>query len=142
MRSSARRARDRREPGARSGGHLCPRRRPVRDHELIVDQPFTAGGDDDGPTPVELFVASLATCAASYAGRFPQRHHLPYDNPRVRAEFAMADDRPARVAVVRLRLMPPVRLSEARSAALRAVVSYRTVHNTLRQPPDVSTTVG
>ncbi|MFF1296298.1 MULTISPECIES: hypothetical protein [unclassified Streptomyces] len=28
----------------------------VRDHELTVDQSAEAGGDNDRPTPVELFV--------------------------------------------------------------------------------------
>ncbi|GGV32118.1 OsmC family protein [Streptomyces spectabilis] len=113
----------------------------IRDHELTVDQPFTAGGDDDGPTPVELFVSSLATCVAYYAGQFLRRHHLPYENLRVRCEFDMAADRPARVAAVRLRLLLPVRLTATERRALRAVVDHCTVHNTLRQPPDVSVTV-
>ncbi|WP_078869177.1 OsmC family protein [Streptomyces sp. NRRL B-1347] len=113
----------------------------IRDHELTVDQPFAAGGDDDGPTPVELFVSSLATCVAYYAGRFLQRHHLPYENLRVRCEFDMADDRPARVAAVRMRIVLPVRLTATERGALLAVVNHCTIHNTLRQPPDVSVAV-
>ncbi|HET6861046.1 MAG TPA: OsmC family protein, partial [Streptomyces sp.] len=74
----------------------------VREHQLTVDQPLDAGGNNDGPTPVELFVASLASCVAYYAGRFLQRHHHPCENLRVQAEFDMAEDRPARVAAVRL----------------------------------------
>ena len=42
----------------------------VRGHRIVVDQPADAGGDDSAPTPVELFVASLATCVAYYAGRY------------------------------------------------------------------------
>ncbi|QIB47479.1 MULTISPECIES: OsmC family protein [Streptomyces] len=110
----------------------------IRDHELTVDQPVVAGGGDDGPTPVELFVSSLAACVAYYAGRFLQRHHLPCEGLRVRAEFDMADDRPARVAAVRMRILLPVRLSEARRRALRAVVNHCTVHNSLRQPPEIT----
>ncbi|WP_367321835.1 OsmC family protein [Streptomyces sp. HUAS ZL42] len=44
----------------------------VRDPELTVDQPVGAGGDNDGPTPVELFVAALASCVACDAVRFLQ----------------------------------------------------------------------
>lgn len=113
----------------------------VRDHELTVDQPVEAGGDNEGPTPVELFVVSLTACVAYYAGRFLQRHHLPCDHLRVRAEFDMAEDRPARVAAVRLRLSLPVRLSRARQEGLRAVVRHCTVHNTLRLPPQVTVEV-
>ncbi|WP_405653212.1 OsmC family protein [Streptomyces sp. NBC_00019] len=56
----------------------------VRDHELTVDQPVEAGGDNDGPTPVELFVASLASCVASGAARFLQLLGQPYPHLRVR----------------------------------------------------------
>ncbi|MEU8865667.1 OsmC family protein [Streptomyces umbrinus] len=47
----------------------------VRGHELTVDEPVEAGGDNDGPTAVELFAASLASCVACDAVRFL---HLPY----------------------------------------------------------------
>lgn len=114
----------------------------VRGHDLTVDQPVDAGGNDDGPTPVELFVVSLASCVAYYAGRFLQRHHLPREGLRVEADFTMADDRPARVASVYISVLPPSELSGVRLEALRAVVDHCTVHNTLRQPPEVSVDFG
>ena len=48
----------------------------IRGHEVLVDQPLPASGDA-GPTPTELFVASLAACAGFYARRFLARHGLP-----------------------------------------------------------------
>ncbi|WP_338702882.1 OsmC family protein [Streptomyces sp. Q6] len=109
----------------------------VREHRLTTDQPLGSGGRDEGPTPVELFVASLAGCVAYYAGRFLERHHLAREGLLVRAEFDMADDRPARVAAIRVRVNVPGGLSEVRRAALHAVVRHCTVHNSLRQPPEV-----
>ncbi|MEU0342611.1 OsmC family protein [Streptomyces bobili] len=108
----------------------------IRGHRLQVDQPIEAGGTDTAPTPTELFAASLATCVAFYAGRYLHRHGLPQTGLRVRTEFAMATDRPARVASVRLVVVPPPGLPEQRRAALLAVVSRCTVHNTLHQPPE------
>lgn len=110
----------------------------ARGHEFGVDQPLDAGGNDIDPTPVELFVASLAACVGFYAGRYLARHDVPRDGLRVETEFEMADDRPARVASVRMRLTVPPGLTQARTKALLAVVDHCTVHNTLRQPPDVS----
>ncbi|MFE3643007.1 OsmC family protein [Streptomyces sp. NPDC059169] len=110
----------------------------VRGHELLVDQPTETGGDDRGPTPVELFVASLASCIAYYAGRYLERHDLPRDGLQVTAEFAMADDRPARVSGVRIRVVAPGSLTDTRREALRAVVHHCTVHNSLSRPPEVS----
>ena len=48
----------------------------TRGHTVLVDQPVEAGGADTAATPTELFVGSLASCVAFYAGRFLQRHGL------------------------------------------------------------------
>ncbi|MFE9771724.1 OsmC family protein [Streptomyces sp. NPDC005931] len=109
----------------------------VRGHRFRVDQPADSGGTDTAPTPTELFAASLATCVAFYAGRYLHRHGLPRAGLRVRTEFTMATDRPARVTSVRLVIVPPPELPEQRRAALLAVASHCTVHNTLHQPPEV-----
>jgi uncharacterized OsmC-like protein len=109
----------------------------VRGHRLVVDQPADAGGQDSGPTPTELFVASLASCAAFYAGRFLTRHGYSRDGLAVSAGYEMASDRPARVRNVRLIVRVPAGLPPERWAALRAVASHCTVHNTLTSPPSV-----
>ncbi|MER7467281.1 OsmC family protein [Streptomyces sp. NPDC097981] len=109
----------------------------VRGHRLRVDQPTDAGGTDTAPTPTELFAASLATCVAFYAGRYLLRHGLSCEGLGVRTEFAMATDRPARVAAVRMVIVPPSQLPEERRAGLLAVASHCTVHNTLQRPPEI-----
>jgi uncharacterized OsmC-like protein len=109
----------------------------IRGHRLQVDQPIEAGGTDTAPTPTELFAASLATCVAFYAGRHLHRHGLGRTGLRVRTEFTMATDRPARVASLRVVVIPPPGLPEQRRAALLAVASHCTVHNTLHQPPEI-----
>ena len=62
----------------------------VRGHRFVVDQPLEAGGQDTGPTPTELFVASVAACVAHYARSYLRRHHLPTQGLRVRADFGTA----------------------------------------------------
>jgi putative redox protein len=108
----------------------------VRGHALLVDQPAGLGGGDAAATPTELFVASLASCVAFYAGRYLTRHGLSRAGLGVTAEFDMATDRPARVAAVRLRLSAPD-LPDSRRQALLAVASHCTVHNSLHTPPEV-----
>ncbi|GAA3880461.1 hypothetical protein GCM10023084_36760 [Streptomyces lacrimifluminis] len=110
----------------------------IRGHRLQVDQPVDAGGTDTAPTPTELFAASLTTCVAFRAGRHLHRDHLPRTGPRVRTEFTMATDRPARVASLRVVVVPPPELPEQRRAALLAVASHCTVHNILDQPPEAT----
>ena len=110
----------------------------VRGHTVTVDQPRESGGDDTAATPTELFVASLATCVAFYAGRYLTRHGYTRDGLRVSVAFDMATDRPARVAAVRLTLRVPAEVPAERWGALQAVASHCTVHNTLTAPPDVT----
>jgi uncharacterized OsmC-like protein len=109
----------------------------VRGHRLEVDQPLADGGQDTGPTPTELFVASLAACVGFYARRFLARHHLDAAGLRVEAAYTMSPDRPARVHTITLRLLLPQPLEENRRRALLAVVDHCTVHNSLRTPPEV-----
>src|SRR6266508_663372 len=109
----------------------------VRGHRLVVDQPMADGGDDTGPTPTELFVASLAACVGFYAERFLRRHGLPTDLLRVDCNASMSTDRPARVAAITLRMAGLPELSEKRRDGLRAVVEHCTVHNSIRQAPRI-----
>lgn len=108
----------------------------VRDHLCYVDQPLGVGGTDAAPTPTELFVASLASCVAFYAGRFLARHDLPVGDLSVTAAFTMTE-RPARVGTVTLSIEVPEGVPDERRAALLAVASHCTVHNSIVQPPRI-----
>ena len=109
----------------------------VRQHRFEVDQPEGDGGTDVAPTPTELFVASLASCVAFYARRYLSRHGLSTDGLVVTATFTMAD-RPARVGEIQVEVSLPRGVPAERQAALLAVASHCTVHNTLEQPPKVT----
>ncbi|MEU8006114.1 OsmC family protein [Catellatospora sp. NPDC049111] len=110
----------------------------VRGHRILVDQPAEAGGADSAPTPTEMFVASLATCVAFYAGRYLTRHGYSRDGLAVGVGYTMATDRPARVAAVTLTLRVPADVPVERRAALQAVASHCTVHNTITDPPEIT----
>ena len=109
----------------------------VRGHTLIVDQPTDNGGEDAAPTPTELFVASLASCVAFYAGRYLTRHGIGREGLSVTATYQLATDRPARVSSIRLTLSVPDTVPAHRWPALQAVAQHCTVHNSLTTPPDV-----
>jgi putative redox protein len=109
----------------------------VRGHRLLVDQPLADGGQDAGPTPTELFAASLAACVGFYAERFLRRHGLEADRLRVDCHAIMSTDRPARVAAIALRIGGLPELPPNRRDALLAVVEHCTVHNSIREAPEV-----
>jgi putative redox protein len=114
----------------------------TRGHQILVDQPGEAGGQDAAPTPTELFVASLASCVAFYAGRYLTRHGYSRDGLAVSASFEMASDRPARVSTIRLSVRVPDSLPAGRRPALQAVASHCTVHNSLVIGPSISIDLG
>lgn len=110
---------------AACGGH-----RPARDAHW---RPSRARPRDRGrPRPRRPF----------YAGRYLHRHGLDRAGLRVRTRFTMATDRPARVASVHITTAPPTGLPEQCRAALLAVASHCTVHDTLHQPPEIGPTPG
>jgi putative redox protein len=112
----------------------------TRGHVLLTDQPIADGGQDQAATPTELMVGSLASCIAFYVGRYLRRHVDPIGFG-VRADFALASDSPARISDVHIAIRVPCGLPEDRRKALLAVASHCTVHNTLRQPPEVTITL-
>lgn len=111
----------------------------VRGHRCMVDQPVASGGVDAGPTPTELFVASLAACVSFYAGQWLTRHGFSRNGLAVDAEFDMGE-RPARVTEIRLRLHVPAGVPKEQWLSLHAVASHCTVSNTLTRPPVVVVT--
>jgi uncharacterized OsmC-like protein len=108
----------------------------IRGHVIHIDQPDCSSGTDMGPSPTELFAASLAGCVAFYVRRFLSRHGLSSDGLAVDAMYAMAGN-PSRVATITVSITPPAFLPDDRIPALMAVASHCTVHNTLEDPPGV-----
>ena len=106
-------------------------------HTIAVDQPEEAGGTDAGPTPTDLFVASLASCAAHYAGRFLRRHGISSDGLEVTCAFEMATDRPARVGTISLDVCVPEGMPHDLDDRLRAVIEHCTVKNSIAAPPTI-----
>jgi len=109
----------------------------IRGHEITIDQPTEDGGGDAGPTPSELFVASLAGCVGFFAERFLVRHHIETTGLGVHATYAYSEDSPSRVASIDVGLEIPEGFPQSKLSALMKVVDHCTVHNSLRQAPQV-----
>jgi putative redox protein len=48
----------------------------VKNFTIKTDQPIGSGGEDSAPSPFDLFLASIATCAGIYALSFCQSKDL------------------------------------------------------------------
>jgi putative redox protein len=109
----------------------------VRGHRLVADQAHEHAVDERGPQPIELFVAGLAACVATYAAGYLERHSLDRSSLSVAASFSIGG-RPARVTEVSIVLTVPPELPRERYAPLLAVAERCTAHNTLQTPPHVA----
>lgn len=102
----------------------------IRGHEVVVDQPRPAS-DDAGPTPTELFVASLAACGGFYARRFLARHGLSDGGLVVACDFDWAPDH-SRVISIALRVEIPGSVPDGLRPALLRAVDRCTVNESIR----------
>ncbi|HYL56283.1 MAG TPA: OsmC family protein [Gemmatimonadales bacterium] len=107
----------------------------ARSHVLVADQPVADGGADEGPTPTELFVASLAACVAHYAQRFLRRHGLSSDGLRVTSNYRWAEN-PHRVGAIDLEVSAPG-LPDGKRQAFARVIERCTVHSSITHEPSI-----
>lgn len=108
----------------------------IRGHQLIIDQPKEDGGDDQGVTPVELFVASLGACIGYFAVRFCQRHQLSASGLAVQMVWDY-DEEPHRVGALTAQVSLPIGFPSALKERLQKVVEGCTIHHSLTHPPKV-----
>jgi uncharacterized OsmC-like protein len=112
----------------------------IRHHSLVVDQP-PPGGGDEGPTPTELFVASLASCAAHYVGRFVARRPALDQRFAVECDYEMSTIGPHRVSAVELRIALADEVSPDVADAIVRSAEHCTVRSSIEVPPDVRVSV-
>ena len=63
----------------------------VRDHQLVVDEPLDAGGQDTGPRPQELLAVSLASCTAITIEMYAARKGWEVGHVEVEVEYSPAE---------------------------------------------------
>jgi putative redox protein len=51
-----------------------------RDFTIHTDQSEKGGGENTAPSPLEMFLASIGTCAGFYVASFCQSRSIPIDN--------------------------------------------------------------
>jgi len=107
----------------------------AKGHRVICDQSADNGGTDEGMSPPELLLASLATCAAYYAAQYLNTRKLPAADLRVRVTAEKATQ-PARLASFQIKVTAPGLDERHQLGVLRAAKNCL-IHNTLLGSPVV-----
>lgn len=106
----------------------------VRGCSLISDEPVTLGGEDEGPTPVELMIAGLAACAADAATRKLVDLGLPYEPVEVTADFDW-DPSGTRLHDISIQIVLPSEIDTASRNAAMAAALQCPARRLLVEPP-------
>jgi putative redox protein len=111
----------------------------ARGHRVPCDQPLDNGGADEGISPPEFLLASLASCAAYYAAQYLKARGLSAAGLEVRvsAEKAL---HPARLASFRVDISAPACEERHQAGILRAARACL-IHNTLLAAPEIEIVV-
>ncbi len=110
---------------------------------IKTDQPVDAGGDESAPTPFELFLSSLATCAGIYVLSFCRQRGLPVEGIRL-VQRVQTDPKTRLVAKVSLDIHLPHDFPDKyRPSVIRAAEQCK-VKKHLEHPPlmEVTASVG
>jgi len=114
---------------ARQSGATFTHRITIRQHELVADEPADRGGDDLGPTPLELLAASLAGCTAITLEMYAKRKGWDIAPVEVECEYTPAPRGETTVFELVLRL--PSSCSQEQIEKLRVIAAKCPVHRAL-----------
>jgi organic hydroperoxide reductase OsmC/OhrA len=106
--------------------------------QIIVDEPESAGGNNTGPQPTDLFLASISSCFAVSMAWVARKHDITLSNLTVDAVGRYDGPKFVQVTVAVKADNPRPVLEELAKHAQR--VCY--VTNTLRRGPEITLTIG
>jgi len=112
----------------------------INGHIVKTDQPVSAGGEGTAPTPFDLFLASLATCAGIYIKSFCDGRNLPTDKIKIFQEVIF-DKTTQMVSNINIEIQVPPDFPENYKDALIAVAGKCKVKKHLMNPPVIDTKV-
>lgn len=96
-------------------------------HRILIDVPPGMGGSDRGPTPPDLFVASLGSCVAAFVASYCERTGLDTTDLAVDVSYDKAED-PTRLVNLRVTIRLPNAECQDREAAIKRVAEHCPVH--------------
>jgi uncharacterized OsmC-like protein len=110
-------------------------------HELVFDQPRSvAGGEDRGPSPLDVMTASVAACAHYFAAAYLNGRGIPPAGLTVEIDAEKERVPVSRIGRLTMRVKLPAGLSEKQVAGIYRAIKSCPAFGTLLHSPTVEVT--
>jgi len=113
----------------------------IGSHVFQSDEPADVGGNDMGPNPQELVMASLGACTNITIQMYAERHQWPLKGVRATVSYAkvLAENSPAPDATIEMEISLAGNLSGEQQQRLLEIAQRCPVHRMLASPVVVHT---
>jgi len=107
---------------------------------VLTDQPIAAGGDGSNPSPFELFLASIGTCAGFFALRFCQQRELSTEGLSLTVDW-QRDPETKKLQKIVIRIKLPDGFPDKYHSAIIRATDQCSVKKAILDPPEFDVTV-
>jgi putative redox protein len=107
----------------------------LRKHTVRTDQQPDSGGEDTAPSPFELYLASIGTCAGIYVKSFCDNRHIPTDKIKI-VETVESDKETGLPVNILIDIQLPPDFPEKYMASVIHVAELCKVKRSIKNPPD------
>jgi putative redox protein len=121
----------------------------ARQHQFVADEPESKGGDDRGPNPYDLLLASLAACKVITVHMYAQRKGWPVEKVNISmshqkidaADCDDCDSESGKVDEIRCDISFEGDLDDDQRQRLAEIANRCPVHRTLSSETKIRTTL-
>jgi putative redox protein len=106
----------------------------LKEHTIKTDQPIIHGGENSAPSPFELFLASIGTCAGIYVKSFCDNRKIPTDNIKI-IQTAEYDKQTGLPVNIKIDIKLPADFPEVYKEAVIKAAELCKVKKTIANPP-------
>jgi putative redox protein len=103
-------------------------------HIIKTDQPVISGGQNTAPSPFELFLASIGTCAGIYVKSFCDNRKIPTENIKI-IQTSEYDEETGLPVNIKLDIKLPADFPEKYKEAVISVAELCKVKKTIAAQP-------
>ena len=103
-------------------------------HSIKTDQPVSSGGANSAPSPFELYLASIGTCAGIYVKSFCDNRKIPTDKIKI-IQSTVFDKESGLPVNITLDIQLPADFPEKYKASVISVAELCKVKKSIASPP-------